>query len=133
MRAVAGTELLGKRAGLGSGHTIVRSKRVWMVYPFVFLTMGCSPHRWAAKSSSRFNSYFCFISSSDLPSGGPEGLADVALLPAFALFHRQEIANGIGSLFRKHLVHGIAAHAIGVAFDGELQIRVSKNDSGYFG
>jgi hypothetical protein len=43
------------------------------------------------------------------------------------------VANGGRSLFGKRLVQGIAAHAIGVAFDGETQIRVSENDPGEFG
>jgi hypothetical protein len=48
------------------------------------------------------------------------------------VFFCEVIADGSGSLFRKPLVHGITAHAIGVAFNGESKVRVGKNDSGYF-
>ena len=45
---------------------------------------------------------------------------------------QEVIADRIGSLFREPLVHRIAAHAVGVAFDGEPEIRVGQQDSGYF-
>ena len=35
-------------------------------------------------------------------------------------------------MFRKLLIHGIGAHAIGVALNGESKVRVGKNDPGYF-
>ena len=36
-------------------------------------------------------------------------------------------------VFRKCLVHGIAADAVRIALNGQLEIRVGENDSGYFG
>jgi hypothetical protein len=42
--------------------------------PFVFLSFGCSAQTWIANSLSRWRSKISFISSSEFPASGPEGL-----------------------------------------------------------
>ena len=39
---------------------------------FGLVALGCLTQMWAANSSSRWSSYFCFISSSDSPTSAPE-------------------------------------------------------------
>src|ERR1700688_2143321 len=42
------------------------------------------------------------------------------------VFLHQVSADGTGPLFGKLLVHAIAANAVGVAFDGQPEVRVGK-------